>query len=232
MKVAIMQPYFFPYIGYWQLINIADTFVILDDVNYINRGWVNRNKILSNNGTQYFNLVLEHKSQNKKINEIRIADEPKSAVSNMMKIECTYHKAPFYSDVYPLVEKIISNSERNLAMYLTESIERICDYLNITTKVLRSSDLGIASDLKAQDRIIAIAGHFDADTYINPIGGVDLYSKNSFENAGVDLYFLKTGQLQYSQFENNFIPNLSIIDVMMFNSVERISEMLHMYELM
>jgi hypothetical protein len=134
--------------------------------------------------------------------------------------------------VYPLVERTILNGERNLATYLAESIECVCDYLNITTKVLRSSDLGIASDLKAQDRIIAIAGHFDADTYINPIGGVDLYSKDSFENAGVDLYCLKTGQLQYSQFENNFMSMLSIIDVMMFKSVGRINEMLHMYELM
>ena len=118
MKLGIMQPYFFPYIGYWQLLNAVDEYVIFDDVNYINRGWINRNRILVNGEPQYINLQLTGASQNKLINEIEVACDPSFAKKRLRTLEQSYGKAPFYQDTMALVTDILDDPEKNLAKYL------------------------------------------------------------------------------------------------------------------
>lgn len=230
-KIAIMQPYFFPYIGYWQLINAVDEFVILDDVNFIMRGYINRNSILLNGKAHLFSIPLEKPSQNKLINETKLNFSTKDKETFLKTITIAYKKTPYYNEVFPLIEKIILNSEVDLTKYIKNSIEIITKYLNIDTKVLLSSEISKDNNLKAQARIIEINKQLNSNHYINPIGGLELYNKNDFEKEDILLNFLKTNIIAYPQFKNEFISNLSIIDILMFNSKEEIKEMLNDYEL-
>lgn len=232
MKVGIMQPYFFPYIGYWQLINTVDHFVLYDDVNYIKRGWINRNQILINGQSHFINLKLQNASQNKLINNIEIlGDYEYNHKKIISSIEINYKKAPYYTEVVKLLEDIIDHKEKNLAKYLEYGIKCICNYLSIRTEILVSSEISKDNTLKGQDKILEICRKIGCSTYINPIGGQTLYSRESFRNEGMELLFIKSGEITYKQFHHTFVPNLSIIDVMMFNSKEKISEMLKRYEL-
>lgn len=232
MKLAIMQPYFFPYIGYWQLINAVDTFVIFDDVNYIKRGWITRNNILVNKQAKQINLQLSKVSQNKLINEMELFDDNQSNNDKLLKtIEASYKKAPFFNEVFPLIERILKYEEKNVAKLLAYSIKEVCDYLRIETFLLLSSELQKNDLLRGQDKIIDICKRLNAEHYVNAIGGRALYSSNQFVSNGIHLRFLKTGEISYPQFNDHFVANLSIIDIMMFNSIERIKRMLEQYNL-
>ena len=228
MKIAVMQPYFFPYIGYWQLINSVDIFIIYDDVNFIKRGYINRNNILINNVKHLFTLALIKSSQNKKINEILIGKNNKKILRT---IEQSYLKAPFFHDIFPIIEDIFSNKEKDLSKFLGNSLQIFSKYLDINTKFEYSSMIMNDKSLQAQDRLIEISKILNATDYINAIGGEQLYDKNAFSDAGINLSFIQTKLINYKQFNNKFIPNLSIIDVMMFNSKEDIKEMLKKYTL-
>lgn len=228
MKIAVMQPYFFPYIGYWQLINSVDIFIIYDDVNFIKRGYINRNNILINNVKHLFTLALIKSSQNKKINEILIGENNKKILRT---IEQSYLKAPFFHDIFPIIEDIFSNKEKDLSKFLGNSLQIFSKYLDINTKFEYSSMIENDKSLQAQDRLIEISKILNATDYINAIGGEQLYDKNAFSDAGINLSFIQTELINYKQFNNKFIPNLSIIDVMMFNSKEDIKEMLKKYTL-
>jgi hypothetical protein len=229
MKLGIMQPYFFPYIGYFQLINAVDKYVIYDDVNWINRGWINRNRLLLNGKDFMFNIIVLGASQNKLINEITV----EANQSKLLKtIETAYKKAPFYVTVFPLIKSIIDFENKNLARYLGDSLIQIANYLDMTTEFIYSSDIkGKKSSLKGQDKILDICKVLGATEYSNAIGGQELYDKVEFEQNGIKLSFLKTHPIEYKQFKNEFVPNLSILDVLMFNSVEEIKGMMRMYEL-
>lgn len=232
MRLGIMQPYFFPYIGYWQLINSVDIYVICDDVNFIKGGWINRNKILMNGEAKQINLQMYKASQNKLINEVGVLIN-QSYNNNLLKtIESCYRKAPYYSYVFPLIEKIISQVENNLARYLDYSIRQICEYLFINTELIVSSTINKNNNLKCQDKVIEICKVLGADEYYNAIGGQSLYSYNHFSAQGIQLKFLQPERIEYKQYQNEFVSNLSIIDVMMFNSVEDIKKMLEQYELL
>ena len=226
MKIAVMQPYFFPYIGYWQLINSVDIFIIYDDVNFIKRGYINRNNILINNVKHLFTLALIKSSQNKKINEILIGENNKKILRT---IEQSYLKAPFFHDIFPIIEDIFSNKEKDLSKFLGNSLQIFSKYLDINTKFEYSSMIMNDKSLQAQDRLIEISKILNATDYINAIGGEQLYDKNAFSDAGINLSFIQTELINYKQFNNKFIPNLSIIDVMMFNRKEDIKEMLKNY---
>ena len=232
MKVGIMQPYFFPYIGYWQLISSVDRFVLYDDVNYINRGWINRNQILINGQSHFINLKLQNASQNKLINSIEILDDYEYNCQKIItSIDINYKKAPYYAEVAELLKDIIDYKEKNLAKYLEHSIRSICGHLAIKTEIIVSSEISKDNMLKGQDKIIEICKKTGCSSYINAIGGQTLYSRQSFINEGLELSFIKSGDITYKQFHNTYVPNLSIIDVMMFNSKETIREMLNQYEL-
>ncbi len=227
MRIGVMQPYFFPYIGYWQLIGAVDKFVIFDDVNHIKRGWINRNRILYRNQVRYFNVCLEGASQNKLINEISVDQEHNK--TNYRIIEEAYSKAPYFNEVYPVFEKILKQEEKNLARYNGNLIKTLVDYLDIDTELLYSSDIKKDNALRGQDKIISICKTLGGDQYINAIGGKKLYDTELFARNELQLFFIKSANIEYKQFNNCFEPDLSIIDVLMFNSREKVLEYLNQY---
>lgn len=232
IKIGIMQPYFLPYLGYWQLINIVDKYVIYDDVNFIKKGWINRNRILINKQSNWFTLKLSDASQNKKINEVFVLDDKNYFNKLIRTVYENYKKAPYFNDVFPLINDIIENPERNLAKYLEFSIKKICDYLEIKTELIISSDLEKNNSLKGKDKIIEICKKLNGQEYYNSIGGCELYSKDEFQENGIDIKFLKTKNILYKQFNiTAFTENLSILDVMMFNSKDKIKLLLGEYEI-
>jgi hypothetical protein len=228
MKVAIMQPYLFPYIGYFQLIHTADKFVIYDDVNYIKQGWINRNKILFDGKEFLFTLNLKAASSFKFIKEIEIGNNKKKLLKTFFQ---AYSKAPFFKNTYSLIEKILYHNEGNLAKFVTNSLVEIVNFFGLDTQIVLSSQIGKDNELKGEEKVIHICKILKAERYVNSIGGMSLYSKERFFQEGIDLKFLKSKLIKYKQFENEYIPWLSIIDVMMFNSREEIRNMLEAYEL-
>ncbi|MDX4028242.1 WbqC family protein [Aliarcobacter skirrowii] len=228
MTLAIMQPYLFPYIGYWQLINSIDTFVIFDDVNFIKKGYINRNSILINGKVQQLTLELIGASQNKLINDIEVGNNSKKLLKT---IEMSYKKAPYFETIFQILEDILNQEEKNLAKYIGYSLEIISNYLNINTKFIYSSDIKKDNNLKAQDKILDICKKLEATNYINAIGGQELYDKEKFNDYNINLNFLKTNIIQYKQFNSEFVAFLSIIDILMFNSKDEIKKMLNNYEL-
>jgi len=231
MKIGIMQPYFFPYIGYWQLINSVDKYIIYDDVNYIKGGWINRNRILINDKPSFVNLKMNGASQNKLIKEVQVSNDNQWKNKLLKTIEHCYKKAPFFDRAFSIIEEIIHNDEEILSLYLENLIRKVAVYLEIETEIILSSTIKKDNDLKGQDKILHICKILGAKEYYNAIGGVGLYSPGEFEANGIKLRFLKTQAIEYKQF-NKFEPNLSIIDVMMFNSKEDIKKMLVKYSLM
>ena len=231
MRIGIMQPYFLPYIGYWQLLNAVDQYVIYDDVNFIKRGWINRNRMLINNQPKLFNIQMQGASQNKLINEVELFADDVWKKKLLKTIESSYRKAPYYDEVYPIIKEIIICDENNLAKYIENSIRKVCEYLNINTKLIVSSSIDKDINLKGQDKIINICETLGADEYYNAIGGQELYSYSDFEKQGIKLRFLDTDNIEYNQFNGDFVSNLSIIDVMMFNSVDEIKIKLEEYTL-
>lgn len=231
MKLAIMQPYFFPYIGYWQLIKAVECYIVYDDVNFIKGGWITRNKILNNGLPSYLSLHTYKASSFVHINEVEIANDIVKKRKLIDTLKYSYGKAPYFKLSFPIIEKIILSSEVNLASFLFNSIREICKYLNIETELKISSQLIKNTELSGQAKIIDICKRMRATHYYNAIGGQALYQKDEFDKNGIVLKFLSTRPVEYKQFKNDFCPNLSIIDVMMFNSKEDISNMLTEYDL-
>lgn len=231
MKIGVMQPYFMPYIGYWQLMNYVDKYVIFDDVNYINRGWIDRNRILINKQAQYIGLPVVGKSQNKLINEINVNTDKKLIEKVIKTVELSYKKSKYFEDVFPLFCEIMRNDEKNLALFLKDSILQIAKYLDINTEFFLSSNIEKDNSLKGQDKILQICKKLNGTEYINAIGGQELYSKELFSDNGLKLSFLKTSSIEYNQTSSSFEPNLSIIDVLMNCSKEETKEFLDCFEL-
>lgn len=219
-----------PYIGYFQLMKAVDKYVIYNDVNYIKGGWVARNNILINGKKQLFTIKLQGASRNKHFAEIQILDDFKKLIKTL---EMNYSKAPFFQLTMGLMEKIFSYPEKRLDLFIKNSFEQILFYLGIKTELILSSDIVKDNSLRGKDKVMEICKILEADTYYNAIGGKELYDKKEFENNGISLHFLKTDEnLRYKQFSNmDFVPNLSIIDVLMFNSVEKINSLLDEYML-
>ena len=232
VKVAIMQPYFFPYIGYWQMINAVDQYVVFNDVNYINRGWINRNRILCQGKPLYINIPLSKASQNKKINEIEVIQDKKYFSKLLHTLYDCYHKAPYFEETFEFLSNLFNyNTQKQLDLYLLNTIQAICNHLRITTPLILSSELPLASDLHGESRIIKICKLLDGDEYCNAIRGQPLYHRAHFKAEEIALYFLKTDPIIYQQFQEKFVENLSILDMMMFCSKEEIQTMLCSYML-
>ena len=230
MKIGIMQPYFFPYIGYWQLINAVDIFVLYDDVNFIKKGWISRNNILLNKSEHLITIPLLNVSQNKHINECMVSDDYK-AIDNIIKtINLAYKKAPYYNLVFSYIEEIIK-TKGSISDLVLKSVLWIKEYLGLNTEIILSSSIDKNNELKGQDKIIEIVKKLNGNHYINAIGGQELYDKEIFNNNGIKLNFIKMEEIKYKQFNNEFVPNLSIIDVLMFNSPSEVKEMLNNYSL-
>jgi len=223
-----MQPYLFPYIGYFQLINIVDKFVLYDDVNYIKKGWINRNNLMVNGKKLLFTISLSQASQNKLINEIEIADTFEKFLKT---IQINYSKAEYYKPTNELINRIISYKQNNLRDFIKISLEEILTYIGIESEILISSELNKNNSLKGQDKILEICKLLNASSYFNLPGGINLYDKNKFQEAGIELFFVKTNHTPYKQFSVDFKPALSIIDVLMHNSIEEVKELLNKCEL-
>jgi hypothetical protein len=232
MKLAVMQPYLLPYIGYYQLLRSVDKFIVFDDVNYINRGWINRNRILVNGKDHMFTLPLENASQNKFICAVNISSEAEKWRRKFFRtMELNYCKAPMYKPVMSFMEMLFKELCGSLSVFLMKELELTCSYLGINTEIVSSSQIYDNRELAGGERIIDICRKEGVDTYINACGGTDIYDKKDFAAHGINLKFIQTGDIKYHQFSNEFVPWLSIVDVMMFNSPAQINVMLDDYEL-
>jgi len=221
MKVAIMQPYFFPYIGYFQLIAAADMFIVYDNIKYTKKGWISRNRMLQNGRDVMFSLPLRSDSDYLDVCE-RVLSEEFNRDKLLNQFKGAYRRAPYFALTFPLLEQIVRYEDTNLFRFLHHSIIKICEHLGIATEIRISSDIAIDHDLKSQDKVIALCKAVGATTYVNTIGGVELYSKETFLEKGIDLKFIRSLPFEYPQLGNEFVPWLSIIDVMMFNSLDAI----------
>jgi hypothetical protein len=228
MKLAIMQPYLFPYIGYFQIINAVDEFILYDNIEYTKKGWINRNRILLNNTDSLISFPLRKDSDFLFIKDRTLSDSwDTERVKLLNRIRESYRKAPFFEPAFNVVSRAILCEERNLFAFILYSLEQIKKYLRITTPLTISSTVPINHELRSEEKVIALCQARQASTYINPIGGVELYDKIRFSESGISLQFLKTEGVEYMQFGAPFVPHLSIIDVMMFNSVDAIGQLLN-----
>lgn len=221
MKLGIMQPYFLPYIGYFQLLASVDQFIVYDNIKYTKKGWINRNRMLMNGTDSMFSLPLRKGSDSLNVVERELtADFDRIKLLNQFK--GAYGRAPQFELTYPVLERIVRHEDANLFRYIHHSIVRLCEHLGIKTVIRISSEIGIDHDLKGQDKVLALCKAAGADTYINTIGGVELYTKDDFRIHGIDLQFIKARPFEYAQFGAPFVPWLSILDVLMFNSLNTV----------
>jgi len=220
MKVAIMQPYFLPYIGYWQLIASVDTFVLLDDVNYINRGWINRNQIIVNGKPFWLTLPLQGASQNRLICDLDLVDKPEWRPAMKQVVSQAYHKAPYFEENYSSFQEALSKACGNLSVFLADYISKTAKRLGISTKILPTSRIFPKDGIKGQARIIDICKRVGATQYVNLPGGKNLYEPSAFRDEGMDLYFLDSPvasvQMRSSSEDGAFV---SILDTLMLNSI-------------
>ena len=223
MKTAIMQPYFLPYMGYFQLINSVDLFIVYDNIKYTKKGWINRNRMLLNGKDVMFSLPLKSDSD-----FLDVCDREVAADFNPEKLlnqfSGAYKHAPYFTQTFPLIEDIVRCEDCNLFKFIHYSISKVCEHLGIATEIRVSSDITIDHNLKNQDKVVALCEAVGATIYINTIGGIELYSKDDFTARGLELKFIRSKMFEYAQFSKEFVPWLSIIDVMMFNSINVIRE--------
>ena len=239
-----MQPYFFPYIGYFQLIHKVDKFLLYDRVSFIKKSWINRNYIINKGNFQQLQLTIpiENKSSNSLIAETKINNNKDWRTPLLKSVQMNYRKAPFFNSTYPIIEDIIQTQCETISEFNKQCIIKTCNHIGITTEI--STDEAYYEDIESNlknksyslhdsftqvkaERIFQICKMEKATKYLNPIGGVALYSKDLFAKNKIELKFLKSSEIKYDQFKNTFIPNLSILDVMMFNSKDSILKILN-----
>ena len=225
-----MQPYFLPYIGYWHLLAAVDQFVLYDNIQYTKKGWINRNRFLRNGGDAFFTLPLKKGSDYLNVSERALADgfDPATLLNPLAE---AYRKAPFFATVFPLLESIVSAAPRNLFEYLRHSLVVTAAHLEIRTPIVVSSTVAIDHGLKSQEKVIALCQALGATRYVNFAGGRALYSPAAFTAAGIELKFIESRPIVYPQFGQPFVPALSILDVLMFNSRDAVRRMLGDYDL-
>ncbi|MBN3172924.1 WbqC family protein [Pectobacterium brasiliense] len=224
IKYAVMQPYFFPYIGYFQLMAEVDVFVVYDNIKYTKKGWINRNRILLNGKDSTFSLPLKKDSDFLDVKD-RVLSETFNRDDLINKICGAYRRAPYFKNVFPLLENIINYRDDNLFNYILYSLGSIKEYLGLTCDIKVSSSINIDHSLKSQDKVLAFGNALGAKSYSNPPGGISLYSQEAFSLHGMTLNFIQPNNIIYKQFDEPFVAWLSIIDVMMFNSSD---EVLHL----
>lgn len=224
--IAIMQPYFLPYIGYFQLLAAVDKFVVLDDVNFINRGWVNRNRLLLNGVAHTFTVPLCGASQNKLICDIELVSELNWRDKLIRTIRQAYGQAPCYARVSALIGCLVNYPSVRLDEFLLNSIRQIVNCLSLEVEIVSTSRIYKNAKLKGQERILDICRQERADIYINPIGGESLYDRDSFLEQGIKIHFLRSRPVSYPQGKDEHIPWLSILDVLMFNEPSAVRQLL------
>jgi hypothetical protein len=230
--VAIMQPYIFPYIGYFQLIDAVDTFVFYDDVNFIKGGWINRNRLLIDGAEKLITFPCIGASPNKLIKEVKVDTTNREYAKIMKSIQYSYSKAPHFEEVFTLIKTLLSAEYKSVADLASQSIVSVLKYLDIKKKIIYSSnEFSETRGMHKAERLIKLSRCLDADTYVNAIGGKALYRKEEFAACNLELKFLKPNLKPYSQFSNTCILGLSIIDVLMFNTKEEVLDLIKGYQL-
>ena len=213
-----MQPYFLPYIGYFQLIRSVDLFVIYDDVKYTKKGWINRNRFLRNGADVVFTVPVRKDSDSLNVKDRSLAEDfDRGKLANQLRE--AYRRAPFFEQAFPVIEKAVMSPLENLFEYIHGSVVDVCRYLGIDTRIVASSTIATDPGLRGEDRVLALCKATGASGYVNAIGGQELYSRENFQVHGIKLEFLKAHPIVYAQFGDSFVPWLSIVDVIMFNSV-------------
>ena len=225
MRIAIMQPYFLPYIGYFQLMAAADVFIVYDNIQYTKKGWVNRNRMLVNGTDSVFTLALKKDSDFLDVKD-RCLSEAFDRVKFLNKFYGAYRRAPYFSQVFPLVEEIVKCEHQSLFEYIYSAIEKVKSHMGLECELRVSSTVDIDHSLTSQDKVIAMCQKLGATTYINPQGGVSLYDSSSFNSHNIALKFLRSRLVSYTQFTGEFVPWLSIIDVLMFNSGDEVKRII------
>jgi hypothetical protein len=231
MTIAIMQPYLFPYLGYFQLVQAVDKFVFYDDVAFIKQGWINRNNILLNHKKHMIIAPVKGISSFKRINETEIDYKLNWTKKLLLTIEQAYKKAPEFQKIFPILQEILWSNKTTIADLSIYSVIKISNYLGIETIFQESSSIYGNQELKGKERVIDICKQEGAERYINPIGGKELYAFEDFNSHGLALNFIKSKPLSYRQYTAEFEPSLSIIDVLMFNSKEKVLSLLDEYDL-
>lgn len=233
MKIAIMQPYFFPYIGYFQLMKAVDEFVVYDNIEYTKKGWINRNRVLVNGKDEFISLSLKKDSDYLNINKRFLADNwPELRFKMKNRIVESYRHSPNFHEVFSIIENCLNYDNYNLYEFILFSLMELKNYLSIKTTIIVSSSIPIDHQLKSENKVLAICKQRKAEFYINPIGGTNLYSNNLFAANKIELEFIKSVEFKYKQYLNEFIPWLSIIDVLMFVDKEAVIDYLNKgYEL-
>ncbi|MHA8069147.1 WbqC family protein [Aquirufa ecclesiirivi] len=232
MSVAIMQPYFFPYLGYFQLVQSVDDFVFYDDVMFIKKGWINRNQILMQQNAFLFTIPLEKQSQNKSIRESNISWGPEFPTKWLQQLQSAYKKAPQFVPAMELIESVLNKKPSSIADLAASSVMATWQYLNLEKRFHFSSELGVSTDLERAERLMAITETLGSKHYINAKNGQELYQKEYFADKGFQLNFLNQSLPPYSQGnKHDFVAGLSMIDVLMWNSKQDIVTMLSAYSL-
>ena len=229
-----MQPYIFPYLGYFQLVSAVDVFVFYDDVNFIKQGWINRNKVLINGEENLFTIPVKNISSFRQINETEInySIYEKWKGKFLKSLTQSYKKAPYYEEVMSMVIFILDKKYYNIANLAAESIQVVSKYLDLKTEfVFSSKNFAETRGLDKAERLIKILNQINSNHYINPAGGSDLYEKEYFQKYDIKLEFIKGTLPEYSHPSKEFISGLSIIDVLMWNSKGKVNKMLKQYSL-
>lgn len=231
MKLGIMQPYFFPYVGHFALINQTDKWIVFDEVQYIERGWMNRNRIIHPTKPEatYINVPLEKHTQKTIIKDILINENEDFKDKIKAQLTASYKKrAPYFKETMKVVEDVFNFQGRSLTKLNTHGLQVVCAYLGITFdyQIFSEMELDMDEVNDAGDWALNISKAMNADIYINPISGKALFSECKFKEAGIKLEFLEPILSEYSQKKSCFLSGLSIIDVMMFNSIDEIKIML------
>lgn len=230
MIAAIMQPYFFPYIGYFQLMSAVDTFVFFDDVQYIDRGWVNRNRILAGGAPHWLTFPVRKGSRSLNIaqREYVLDDEVRRKI--LHGIRTHYARAPAYPEIFPRIEAMFARDRANVAEFNAASLKDVAGLLGISCRFVASSEMP-RGDVRGEEAILTICEGLGATTYVNPIGGVELYDHERFRSRGVSLGFLRTRPHCYRQAAMEHVPFLSIIDVMMHVGLAGARQLLQAFDI-
>ncbi len=232
MKIAVMQPYFLPYTGYFHLLDAVDEFVFFDDVNFIKRGWINRNNFLVQGKAHLFSVSLINASQNDLIKDVRINYSEKWKDNFIKILKFNYSKANNFAQVFSVIENRLASSYESIADLNIALIRAICEYLGLNKRFDKSSAIDYDRKGTGQEKILSICSLKNADNYINPIGGTELYDKAHFSQARVQLNFVESGPVVYTQFVGKeFVPHLSFLDVLMFCEVPEVLNLLKQYSL-
>jgi len=228
-----MQPYLFPYIGYFQLMHAADRFVVADDLSFIKQGWINRNRLLINGEAAYFTVPLKRHAADALIRDVEIDDRsaPRWRRALLTTIANFYRRAPSFDVVYPVVERVLGGSFVKIADMARASLREVCEYLGIGATIVESSSAYGNAHLKGQDRVLDTCRLEGASDYVNAAGGRALYSREVFMANGVRLHFVETAPIEYPQFHPPFVPSLSVIDLLMFNDRAAARALLTRYQL-